>query len=80
MRGTTCLSVNLINLVNTLLQVVTQLVIPATKHRQCRLADLDTFVDPADVGTPEYFVSHAWKGRLRYSGREFFLSIALRVP
>ena len=27
------------------------------------LADLPAIVDPSDVGTPMYFISHAWKGR-----------------
>ena len=28
-----------------------------------RLADVEEWVHPEDVGPPRYFISHAWKGR-----------------
>ncbi len=27
-----------------------------------RLADVPEIISPADIGTPTYFISHAWKG------------------
>ncbi|GAX72566.1 hypothetical protein CEUSTIGMA_g22.t1 [Chlamydomonas eustigma] len=38
-------------------EIVTKIVLPETAHLSCRYIDV---LDPKDLGTPDYFISHRW--------------------
>ena len=48
-----------------LTQCVTFLSWVKTNTGDRRLADCSEFIDPADIGIPSFFISHAWKGTLK---------------
>jgi len=56
--------------------VVEQMVKPRTNAAKCRYADLASVVDPAEVGEPMYFISHAWKAPIALLFRVVFEFLA----
>lgn len=56
----------------TTTQVVYQFVRDEDVSGSLRLADCHAIVDPADLGKPAYFISHAWKGTFEHLLAQIF--------
>lgn len=56
----------------TTTQVVYQFVRDEDVSGSLRLADCASIVDPADLGRPSFFISHAWKGTFAHLLRQVF--------